>query len=374
MARLPNGCSRMLWALLQFGSLVSAVNSPSPPTARTLRSEPRTALSKRFSSLSSSTRSWPETMTSGAPIMSSQKIGPSSLVSRTKCCTGAVESSDCMLPTTGFVGGCGIGLSLLVDAIAVVSPLSRSLSVSANEANSRGVIPGWSEGPDPESRDSPMCNCTSEVRRFASPRNDRSSRFACNDDVVVRSSKSSFTPFDQLGADLVRLFLLRPMAAAANQIFLEVGDDFLHAVGRGRWQHVIVLGHDHQRRHPHGVIDLRRALPVARHVAVPVDAAGEARFGEGIDEDLLFLRRQDRRPRIVFRIVTGNHLRKRQIESRRSADTRDRRLRRHRFAARDRLAHKGVKGLLDAAVEYLVGATRGILKLHDIHLLAEALA
>src|SRR5260221_8460018 len=26
------------------------------------------------------------------------------------------------------------------------------------------VIPGWSEGPDPESRDSPMCNCTSEVR------------------------------------------------------------------------------------------------------------------------------------------------------------------------------------------------------------------
>jgi hypothetical protein len=27
-----------------------------------------------------------------------------------------------MLPTTGFFGGCGIGLSLLVDAIAVVSP------------------------------------------------------------------------------------------------------------------------------------------------------------------------------------------------------------------------------------------------------------
>src|SRR5882762_718589 len=306
MARLPNGCSRMLCALLQFGSLVSAVNSPSPPTARTLRSEPRTALSKRFSSLSSSTRSWPETMTSGAPIMSSQKIGPSSLVSRTKCCTGAVESSDSMLPTTGFVGGCGIGLSLLVDAIILAKPLS--------------------------------------------------------------------TPFDQPGADFVRLFLLRPMAAAANQIFFEVGNDFLHAVGRGRWQHVIVLGHDHQRRHPHGVIDLRRALPVARHVAVPVDAAGEARFGEGIDKDLLFLRRQDRRPRVVFGIVTGDHLRKRQIESRRSADTRDRRLRRHRFAARDRLAHKGVKGLLDAAVEYLVGATRGILKLHDIHLLAEALA
>src|SRR5436190_24259828 len=122
MARLPNGCSRMLCALLQFGSLVSAVNSPSPPTARTRRSEPRTALSKRFSSESSSIRSWPATMTSGAPIMSSQKIGPSSLVSRTRCCTGALGSSDSMLPTTGFFGGCGIGFSLLGDAIVVVSP------------------------------------------------------------------------------------------------------------------------------------------------------------------------------------------------------------------------------------------------------------
>ena len=122
MARLPNGCSRMLCALLQFGSVVSAVNRPSPPIARTRRSGPRTALSKRFSSLSSLTRSWPETMTSGAPIMSSQKIGPNSLASRARFCTGAVESSDSILPTTGFVGGCGIGLSRLVDAIAIVSP------------------------------------------------------------------------------------------------------------------------------------------------------------------------------------------------------------------------------------------------------------
>src|SRR5215212_11433252 len=59
-------------------------------------------------------------MTSGAPIMSSQKIGPNSLASRARFCTGAVESSDSMLPTTGLVGGCGIGLSRLVDAIAIV--------------------------------------------------------------------------------------------------------------------------------------------------------------------------------------------------------------------------------------------------------------
>jgi hypothetical protein len=34
------------------------------------------------------------------------------------CWTGVVESSDSMLPTTGLVGGCGIGLNLFVDAIA----------------------------------------------------------------------------------------------------------------------------------------------------------------------------------------------------------------------------------------------------------------
>src|ERR1700733_1152988 len=231
MARLPNGCIKMLCALLQFGSLVSAVNNPSPPTARTRRSEPRTALSKRFSALSSSTRSWPETMTIGAPIMSSQKIGPNSLVSRTRSCTGALLSSDSMLPTTGFFGGCGIGLSLLVDAIAL-----------------------------PES--------------FPAP-------------------------FNQLGADFFRFFLLRPVAAAANQILFEIGDQLLHAVGGRRRQHRVVFGHDHQRWHPHRMVDAFRALPVARHVAVPVDAAGEAGSGEGVDKHLLLLRRQDRRARIM---------------------------------------------------------------------------
>src|SRR6195952_4526369 len=164
----------MLCALLQFGSLVSAVNNPSPPTARTRRNEPRTALSKRFSSLSSSTRSWRATITSGAPIMSSQKIGPSSLVSRARCCTGAVESSDSMLPTTGFFGGGGIGLSLLGDGM------------------------------------------------FVSP-------------------KPFFTPLDQLGADFVRLFLLRPVAAAAHQIFLKIGHDFFHAIRGRRRQHGVIL-------------------------------------------------------------------------------------------------------------------------------------
>jgi len=39
------------------------------------------------------------------------------------------------------------------------------------------AIPGRREAANPESRDSPMCNCTSEVRLFDAPRNDASSQF-----------------------------------------------------------------------------------------------------------------------------------------------------------------------------------------------------
>src|SRR5580693_7680304 len=288
MARLPNGCSRMLCALLQFGSEVSAVNRPSPATARTRRSGPRTALSKRFSSESSSTRSWPETITIGAPIMSSQKIGPNSLASRVRFCTGALESSDSMLPTTGLVGGCGIGLSLFFGAIFGLVPHCHSGAIRSIEG-ARMTTYGF------------FIACA--------PRND----VAATSCVLPKPLPA---PLDQLGRDLLRLFLLRPMAAAAHQIFLEVGNELLHAVGGRRRQHLIVLGHDHQRRHAYGMIETGRALPVARHVAIPVDAAGEAGFLEGIDEHLPFLGRQDRRTRIVPGVVTRDHLRKRQINSR----------------------------------------------------------
>src|SRR6266849_3742316 len=172
----------MLCALLQFGSFVYAVNSPSPATARTRRRDPFTALSNRFSSLISSTRSCPETTTNGVPIMSSQKIGPNFLASRARFCTGALESSDSMLPTTGLVGGCGIGLSLFVDAIAIMSPAvsldpCRHCEERLRRSNPEFVIPGWSEGPDPESRDF-------RVRCCASPRNHSSNRFARNDGVL----------------------------------------------------------------------------------------------------------------------------------------------------------------------------------------------
>src|ERR1700736_2370503 len=121
MARLPNGCIRMLCALLQFGSFVYAVKSPSPATARTRRRDPFTALSNRFSSLSSSTRSCPETTPNGVPILCTQNIRPSPVAIPLKPCVGAIDSTDNILPTTGFFGGCGIGLSLFVDAIAKLS-------------------------------------------------------------------------------------------------------------------------------------------------------------------------------------------------------------------------------------------------------------
>src|SRR5665213_40014 len=155
--------------------------------------------------------------------MSSQKIGPSSLASRARFCTGAVESSDSMLPTTGLVGGCGIGLKRLLDAIGNVSPAIHYPSLRAKRSN-----------PEPQEK-------TGLLRRFA-PRNDGN------------LPESFSTPFDQFGADLFRLFLLRPMTAVAHQIFFQIGNELLHAVGSGRRQHGVILGHDHQRRHFDGVI------------------------------------------------------------------------------------------------------------------------
>src|SRR6202142_1901613 len=66
--------------------------------------------------------------------MSSQKIGPNSLASRARFCTGAVESSDSILPTTGLVGGCGIGLNRLVDAIVNLFPCLRHCEERSDEA------------------------------------------------------------------------------------------------------------------------------------------------------------------------------------------------------------------------------------------------
>jgi hypothetical protein len=56
-------------------------------------------------------------------------------------------------PSNGGRGGVFSEVMVVADGQKIDSP----------------VIPGWSEGPDPESKDSPMCNCTSEVRTLHAP-------------------------------------------------------------------------------------------------------------------------------------------------------------------------------------------------------------
>ena len=73
-------------------------------------------------------------------------------------------------------------------------------------------------------------------------------------------------------------------------------------------------------------------------------------------------------------VVIGDHLRKRQIEPRRSADASGWRLSRRGIDVRGWLPHEGVKCLLDPAVEYLVHLVPGVLKLHDVHVLTEPLS
>src|ERR1700736_4773059 len=109
----------MLCALDQFGSVVYAVNSPSPEIVRTRCSAPRTDLSKRDSSLSSSTSENPDTTVMGLPIMSSWKIGPSSRASATRFWIGAEALTSSMLPRIGFFGGFGIGSSASRESMSL---------------------------------------------------------------------------------------------------------------------------------------------------------------------------------------------------------------------------------------------------------------
>src|SRR3981189_1766817 len=59
------------------------------------------------------------------------------------------------------------------------------------------VIPGRCEASNPESRDSPMCNCTSEVWSFGPSRNDQTTDFEANmnetDIVVIGAGHNGLT-------------------------------------------------------------------------------------------------------------------------------------------------------------------------------------
>src|SRR5271163_2799931 len=181
-------------------------------------------------------------------------------------------------------------------------------------------------------------------------------------------------PVENRRAHLFRPFLRRPVTAAAREMLLQVRHDRLHAVGGGGRQHQIQLGHDHQAGDAHDMIRIRGEPPIASHVAIPVDAAGEARPPERIDVDLHLVRRQERLSWVAFGIVFGDDLRKREIELGRRADARLRRARRRGTAAGHRAAHEEVERLLDVFGEDAIGLARRILELHDIHAFTEALA
>ncbi len=76
MARWLKAGSRMLCALRQFGSSVSAVNSPSPAKLRACCRPAPTRFSKRCSSHTSSVSAKPEMKTASRLTRASAKIGP----------------------------------------------------------------------------------------------------------------------------------------------------------------------------------------------------------------------------------------------------------------------------------------------------------
>ncbi len=160
MARLPNGCSRMLCALLQFGSLVSAVNRPSPPIARTRRSDPAHHLVEALfvGQLVDEVMAGDDHDRRAhhvEPEDRPQLLGePGQMLHR----RAGIEREH--------VADHGLGRRLRNRTQSVLGRHCRMcfpclLSCAARMV----VIPGRCEAPDPESRDSGL-------RCFASPRND----------------------------------------------------------------------------------------------------------------------------------------------------------------------------------------------------------
>src|SRR3954451_16415938 len=100
-----------------------------------------------------------------------------------------------MLPTTGLVGGCGIGLSRLLDAILEFLPPLLPRNQCHPGVRARSCAPRRMSRLHPLPHPSRLAREGSHLRMTTS---------------VVASTKPLSTPFDQFGADFIRLFLLRP--------------------------------------------------------------------------------------------------------------------------------------------------------------------
>jgi hypothetical protein len=78
---------------------------------------------------------------------------------RHAACGGAVRAGTFALAAT--FNGETITLQILLFAAAVVATVAISTRTRGRRVPAETVIPGRLAEPNPESRDSPMCNCTS---------------------------------------------------------------------------------------------------------------------------------------------------------------------------------------------------------------------
>src|SRR5262252_10417846 len=116
-----------------------------------------------------------------------------------------------MLPTTGLVGGCGIGNSLFFAGIFVFPlPYSVSSFRGARFASEPGI---HNHRPSFQAR-RPM-----HLAKQNLPVVMDSGLSPSGCPGMTTSTEPPSPPFDQLGRNLLRLFLLRPMAGVPHQIF-----------------------------------------------------------------------------------------------------------------------------------------------------------
>jgi hypothetical protein len=102
---------------------------------------------------------------------------------------------------------------------------------------------------------------------------------------------------------LVRLLLLKPVPGAVDQhLAVAAGHQFGRPVGTHEAQHRVGGATDEHGRHVDGGgRRLGQQLPVAVHIAVPVQPAGEAGAGELVDVVIDLLRRDPGRQAVGFR-------------------------------------------------------------------------
>jgi hypothetical protein len=129
MARRPSGPKagiKRRCALAQFGSLVSAVNNPSPAKSPTICRPFEIFLPKRLSSQTSFTSSCELRKAGVRPPRDRRKIGPWMRASCIRLCIGTCVSMSGRLPRNGKGFGCGMTRDREVIGLLPLPPPGRS--------------------------------------------------------------------------------------------------------------------------------------------------------------------------------------------------------------------------------------------------------